>query len=96
MDVRQFVEEHAAEFFSSLSEWLAIPSISADPARAADVRASAEFCTAITSTWDTMPMPRPSTSMKAADAVREVSGPIVSSRTKPTDEMNIPAIGHFL
>ena len=28
MDVRQFIEEHAAEFFGSLSDWLAIPSIS--------------------------------------------------------------------
>ncbi len=41
MDVRQFVEAHAAEFFGSLSEWLAIPSISADPARHGDVARSA-------------------------------------------------------
>ena len=25
MDVRQYIDEHAAEFFGSLSEWLAIP-----------------------------------------------------------------------
>jgi acetylornithine deacetylase/succinyl-diaminopimelate desuccinylase-like protein len=43
MDVRQFIEEHAAEFFGSLSEWLAIPSISADPAHHADVGRSADW-----------------------------------------------------
>jgi len=43
MDVRQFVEEHATEFFGSLSEWLAIPSISADPARREDVARSADW-----------------------------------------------------
>jgi acetylornithine deacetylase/succinyl-diaminopimelate desuccinylase-like protein len=43
MDARQFIEEHAAEFFGSLSEWLAIPSISADPARHPDVGRSADW-----------------------------------------------------
>jgi acetylornithine deacetylase/succinyl-diaminopimelate desuccinylase-like protein len=41
MDVRQYIEEHATEFFGSLSQWLAIPSISADPGRADDVARSA-------------------------------------------------------
>jgi acetylornithine deacetylase/succinyl-diaminopimelate desuccinylase-like protein len=43
MDVRDYIEEHAPEFFASLSEWLTIPSISADPARYADVAGSAEW-----------------------------------------------------
>ena len=43
MDARQYIEEHAAEFFGSLSEWLAIPSISADPSRRDDVARSAEW-----------------------------------------------------
>jgi acetylornithine deacetylase/succinyl-diaminopimelate desuccinylase-like protein len=43
MDVREYIEEHAAEFFGSLSEWLTIPSISADPARHADVGRSAQW-----------------------------------------------------
>jgi acetylornithine deacetylase/succinyl-diaminopimelate desuccinylase-like protein len=43
MDVRQYIEEHAADFFGSLSEWLAIPSISADPGRRDDVARSAAW-----------------------------------------------------
>jgi acetylornithine deacetylase/succinyl-diaminopimelate desuccinylase-like protein len=43
MDVRQYIEEHAAEFFSSLGEWLAIPSISADPDHHDDVGRSAQW-----------------------------------------------------
>ena len=43
MDVREYIEEHAAEFFGSLSEWLTIPSISADPARHGDVARSAQW-----------------------------------------------------
>jgi acetylornithine deacetylase/succinyl-diaminopimelate desuccinylase-like protein len=43
MDVREYIEEHAPEFFASLSEWLTIPSISADPARRDDVARSAEW-----------------------------------------------------
>ena len=43
MDVPQYIEAHAAEFFSALSEWLSIPSISADPARQGDVARSAAW-----------------------------------------------------
>ena len=43
MDARTYVEENASAFFADLKEWLAIPSISADPARRDDVRRSAEW-----------------------------------------------------
>jgi acetylornithine deacetylase/succinyl-diaminopimelate desuccinylase-like protein len=46
MDVRQYVDDHAAEFFAALKQWLTIPSISADPARHGDVRRSAEWLAA--------------------------------------------------
>ncbi len=42
-DVRGYIDAHAAEFFAALKQWLAIPSISADPGRGADVRRSAEW-----------------------------------------------------
>src|ERR1700722_15532395 len=41
MDVRDYIAASAADFPRALREWLAIPSISADPARHGDVRASA-------------------------------------------------------
>ena len=43
MDVRQYIDEHAAGFFDSLSDWLRIPSISADPDRREDVARSADW-----------------------------------------------------
>jgi acetylornithine deacetylase/succinyl-diaminopimelate desuccinylase-like protein len=46
MDIRGYVESNAPEFFAALKEWLAIPSISADPARHPDVRRSAEWLVA--------------------------------------------------
>jgi acetylornithine deacetylase/succinyl-diaminopimelate desuccinylase-like protein len=46
MDVRDYVESNAREFTGALKQWLAIPSISADPARHADVRRSAEWLAA--------------------------------------------------
>jgi acetylornithine deacetylase/succinyl-diaminopimelate desuccinylase-like protein len=41
MDVRDYIAASAADFSRALREWLAIPSVSADPARHGDVRASA-------------------------------------------------------
>ena len=43
MDVRGYIEEHEREFIAQLKEWLAIPSVSADPDHHRDVRASAEW-----------------------------------------------------
>ncbi|HTU72322.1 MAG TPA: dipeptidase [Trebonia sp.] len=43
MDVREYVEAHAADFSRALREWLAIPSVSADPAHHGDVRRSAQW-----------------------------------------------------
>jgi acetylornithine deacetylase/succinyl-diaminopimelate desuccinylase-like protein len=40
---RAFVTDHAAELHADLLTWLKIPSISADPERAADVRRNAEW-----------------------------------------------------
>ena len=45
-DIREYVEGNAAEFFTELKDWLRIPSISGDPDRVADVRASAEWLAA--------------------------------------------------
>ncbi len=46
MDVRGYVEANARAFIDDLKQWLAIPSISADPDRHADVRRSAEWLAA--------------------------------------------------
>jgi acetylornithine deacetylase/succinyl-diaminopimelate desuccinylase-like protein len=43
MDVRGYIEQHGPEMFGALRQWLAIPSISAEPARHGDVRRSAEW-----------------------------------------------------
>jgi acetylornithine deacetylase/succinyl-diaminopimelate desuccinylase-like protein len=61
MDVRGYVESNAPEFFAALKQWLAIPSISADPGRHGDVRRSAEWLAGhlreagfpITEIWET-------------------------------------------
>src|SRR5260370_39724048 len=65
MDVRGYVESNAREFTDALKQWLAIPSISADPDRHADVRRSAEWltghlCTAgfpVAEVWPTAGLP---------------------------------------
>ncbi|MBH5336876.1 dipeptidase [Streptomyces pactum] len=41
--VRAFVEDHRDAFLHDLAEWLRIPSVSADPGRADDVRRSARW-----------------------------------------------------
>jgi acetylornithine deacetylase/succinyl-diaminopimelate desuccinylase-like protein len=46
MDARDYIQEQAAGFFGDLREWLAVPSISADPGHHGDVRASAEWLAA--------------------------------------------------
>jgi acetylornithine deacetylase/succinyl-diaminopimelate desuccinylase-like protein len=63
MDVRGYVESNAREFIDDLKQWLAIPSISADPDRHGDVRRSADWLAGhlraagfpVTEVWDTSP-----------------------------------------
>src|ERR1700677_4928308 len=43
MDVRGYVESNGREFVDALKQWLAIPSMSADPAYHGDVRRSAQW-----------------------------------------------------
>jgi acetylornithine deacetylase/succinyl-diaminopimelate desuccinylase-like protein len=45
-DVIAFVDEHRKRFVDDLTQWARIPSISSDPARAADVKKSAEHLAA--------------------------------------------------
>jgi acetylornithine deacetylase/succinyl-diaminopimelate desuccinylase-like protein len=63
MDARTYVDAHAREFIDDLKQWLAIPSISADPAHHGDVRRSAEWLAAhlrsigfpVAEVWETTP-----------------------------------------
>ncbi|MBZ4322315.1 dipeptidase [Streptomyces huiliensis] len=41
--VRAYIQQHRAAFLDDLAEWLRIPSVSADPGHAADVRRSADW-----------------------------------------------------
>ncbi|MFC1412037.1 dipeptidase [Streptacidiphilus sp. N1-12] len=41
--VREFIAEHRPAFLDELADWLRIPSVSADPGRAGEVRRSAEW-----------------------------------------------------
>ncbi|MEV4253330.1 dipeptidase [Spirillospora sp. NPDC049652] len=43
MDVVEYIQANQAQFFADLKEWLAIPSISGDPAHHDDVRRSADW-----------------------------------------------------
>jgi acetylornithine deacetylase/succinyl-diaminopimelate desuccinylase-like protein len=67
MDVRDYIDSNAREFFDQLKAWLAIPSISADPGHHGDVRSSAHWLAAhLTATgfptaeiWETGPASSP-------------------------------------
>ncbi|WP_018658148.1 dipeptidase [Actinomadura flavalba] len=74
-DVRGYIAEHRDEFLTDLKEWLAIPSISGDPAHAPDVRASADWLAAhlrrigfpVVEVWDTGGHPAVFAEWTAAD-----------------------------
>src|ERR1700735_1114802 len=63
MDAHAYVNAHAREFIDDLKQWLAIPSISADPSHHQDVRHSAEWLAAhlkgigfpVAEVWETSP-----------------------------------------
>jgi acetylornithine deacetylase/succinyl-diaminopimelate desuccinylase-like protein len=67
MDVRDYIDSNAREFFDQLKAWLTIPSISADPGHHGDVRSSAQWLAGhLTATgfpsveiWDTGPASSP-------------------------------------
>jgi acetylornithine deacetylase/succinyl-diaminopimelate desuccinylase-like protein len=75
MDVRGYVESNAREFTDALKQWLAIPSISADPDRHADVRRSAEWLAGhlrtagfpVSEVWPTAGLPAVFAEWPAAD-----------------------------
>ena len=76
MDVREFVAANAAEFSRALQEWLAIPSVSADPTRHGDVRRSAEWLAGylkqagfpVAEVWETKGLPAVYAHWPSADA----------------------------
>src|SRR5260370_28153754 len=63
MDARAHINTHARELIDDLKQWLAIPSISADPEHHGDVRRSAEWLAAhvsaigfpVAEVWETAP-----------------------------------------
>ena len=63
MDARAYLAANAREFIDDLKQWLAIPSISADPEHRKDVRRSAEWLAAhlsnkgfpVAEVWETAP-----------------------------------------
>jgi len=80
MDVPAYLESHARDFFDDLKQWLAIPSISADPARHPDVRRSAEWLAAylrgagfpVVEIWETGGLPAVFAEWPAADPAAPV------------------------
>jgi acetylornithine deacetylase/succinyl-diaminopimelate desuccinylase-like protein len=74
--VEQFLAANRDELLAELCEWLRIPSISADPERAADVRRSAEWLAAAftragfptVEVWETAGLPAVFAEWSAADA----------------------------
>jgi acetylornithine deacetylase/succinyl-diaminopimelate desuccinylase-like protein len=75
MDARTYVESNARGFLDDLKQWLAIPSISADPDRHPDVRRSAEWLAAhqrsigfpVAEVWETGGLPAVFAQWPAAD-----------------------------
>jgi acetylornithine deacetylase/succinyl-diaminopimelate desuccinylase-like protein len=75
MDVRDFITANAEGFAADLLEWLAIPSVSADPARHGDVRRSARWLAGylaktgfpVTEIWETTGLPAVYAHWPAAD-----------------------------
>jgi acetylornithine deacetylase/succinyl-diaminopimelate desuccinylase-like protein len=75
MDVRDYIDTHQGEFFAALKQWLAIPSVSADPDRATDVHASAQWLAdylretgfPVTEIWQTDGLPAVYAHWPAAD-----------------------------
>ncbi|MFI9270492.1 dipeptidase [Kitasatospora sp. NPDC052896] len=63
--VRSYLDQHQAAFLADLADWLRIPSVSADPDRAQDVRRSAEWLAAklretgfpVAEVWETDGLP---------------------------------------
>src|SRR5579859_6549740 len=90
MDVRSYVESSAPEFFATLKQWLAIPSISANPAHHPDVRRSAEWLVAhlaatgfpVTEIWETGGLPAVYAEWPAAQPA--TAGGPGQSNTAPT------------
>lgn len=85
--VREYVEAHAQDLYADLDEWLRIPSVGADPARAGDVRRSAEWLAAAlrrtafptVETWET------------ADDEGRPGGPAVFAEW-PTEDRSGPTV----
>jgi acetylornithine deacetylase/succinyl-diaminopimelate desuccinylase-like protein len=65
MDVRDYIEANAREYFDALTQWLSIPSISGDPEHEGDVRRSAQWLAArlsatgfpVSEVWETDGLP---------------------------------------